>query len=312
MVMYKGCITDIHGLKAGQITDSRAMTGCTVILCEDGAVGGIEVRGGAPGTRETDLLKPGNLVEEIHAVVLSGGSAFGLDAACGVMRYLEEQGYGYESAGFRIPIVCAAVLFDLATGDGHVRPDADMGYRACLTAGSSPLEQGRFGAGAGATVGKALGYEHASPGGIGTASIRLHGGATVSAVMAVNALGDVMDYQSGRVLAGIIDPKHGGFMDSREVIKGPEKHAAASNTIIGVVATDAVINREQANRLASMGQNGLAMCIRPSNTLMDGDTIFAMATCAVEADIHALYAAAQEVTAMASANAVIAAASAEF
>ncbi|MDP2891912.1 MAG: P1 family peptidase [Bacillota bacterium] len=303
--MYSGWITDIEGLKIGHSTNDQAMTGCTVVLCEEGAVGGVEVRGGAPGTRETDLLRAGCLVEKIHAVVLAGGSAFGLDAACGVMHFLEGKGVGFDTAGFKVPIVCAAVLFDLSTGDGRVRPDAAMGYEACFAAKSGPAEQGRVGAGAGATVGKALGPTYAMYGGIGMASISLQCGAKVAAVMAVNALGDVIDYQTGSILAGAIDNTTGKFLDSREILKSScAWKMVGGNTVIGVVATDAKLGSAQANRLAAMGQNGLALSIRPAHTLMDGDTVFALATGRVEADIHAVFAAAQEAAAMAIANAV--------
>ncbi len=308
--MYEGSITDIKGLEAGHATDFRAETGCTVVLCREGAVGGVDVCGGAPGTRETDVLKPGNLVERINAVTLSGGSAFGLDAAGGVMRYLEEQGIGYDTGSYRVPIVSGAVIYDLSTGDGKVRPDSNMGYQACIDAASGNVpKQGRIGAGAGATVGKAYGAENMMYGGVGSASIRLACGATVAALMVVNAMGDIIDYSTGIILAGACDKENKCFLNSFESFKAAIKPAGfpATNTTIGVVATDAVLTKAEANRLAAMGQNGIAWSIRPSHMLFDGDTVFGLSTCRVEADIHAVYAAAQEVTAMAIANAAMAA-----
>jgi L-aminopeptidase/D-esterase-like protein len=269
-----------------------------------GAVAGVDVRGGAPGTRETDLLRPGQLVESVHAVVLAGGSAFGLDAACGVMRYLEENGIGFEVGVARVPIVPAAVIFDLGVGDPAVRPDAEMGYAACRNASDRNNEQGAAGAGCGATVGKMLGPEYAMDSGVGTGSIQLPGGVVVGAVMVVNALGDVFDPVSQAIIAGTKNPG-GGFADSARLIKaGALQGRAGANTTIGVVATNARLDCAQANRLASVAHNGLALSIRPCHTMLDGDTIFALSTGDKEAGFNAVMQAAVEAVSMAVQNAV--------
>jgi L-aminopeptidase/D-esterase-like protein len=270
-------ITDIPGIKVGHWTDLEAATGCSVVLCERGAVGGVDVRGGAPGTRETDLLRPGNSVQEVHAVLLSGGSAFGLEAAGGVMRWCEEHGIGLFFGGRRIPIVPAAILFDLGLGSGEARPDAAAGYAATAAASSAPPAQGSVGAGTGATGGKARGRDHSVKGGIGTASVALAGGMLVAAIVAVNAFGEVFDGRSGRVVAG---PRAdgNGFADSLSLLLSATAEPAEGNTTIGVVATNAALTKEQANRLAGAAHDGLARSIRPLHTSVDGDTIFALAT----------------------------------
>jgi len=288
--MFPGAITDIAGLAVGHATESARPTGCTVVLCEAGATCGVDVRGAAPGTRETDLLRPDNLVEQVHAVLLAGGSAFGLDAAAGVMRWLEERGCGYAVgpvagagpavAPVRVPIVPAAVLFDLWLGDARIRPGADSGYAACMAAHTGTPAQGSFGAGAGATVGKLFGIERAMKGGIGTASLRI-GAVTVGALVAVNAIGDVVDPVSGRVLAGARTSDGRAPLDSvAAILRGelPERALAGMATTIGVVATDAALTKAQANKLATMAHDGLARCIRPVHTMSDGDTLFALAT----------------------------------
>ncbi len=303
--MHKGNITDINGVLAGHATDREGRTGCTVVIFPEGAVAGVDVRGAAPGTRETDLLRPGNMVRHAHAILLTGGSAFGLDAASGVMRWLEEKGIGFETGAARVPIVPAAVLYDLAVGDAKARPDGAMGYAACCAAASEPLEQGPVGAGTGATVGKALGFELSSPGGVGTASIRLASGVTVAAVIAVNALGDVVDYRTNEILAGIRLPG-GGFGSTQDLLvsgSAPGQQPGA-NTTIGVIATDAALTKEQANRLASVAHDGLAWSIRPVHTTMDGDTLFAASYGDKEAEFLSLCAAAVEVVARAVGNAV--------
>jgi L-aminopeptidase/D-esterase-like protein len=285
-----GAITDVAGLKVGHFTDPRRPTGCTVVLAEDGAVGGVDVRGAAPGTRETALLAPGNLVERVHAVLLAGGSAFGLDAATGVVRWLEERGIGHPAGPVRVPIVPAAILFDLNVGDPTVRPDAQAGYRACDAASSQAPAEGSVGAGAGATVGKFWGIERAMKGGVGTASARV-GGITVGAIVAVNALGDVIDPGSGRVLAGARGPSvgaEGGATRERSapigtmasLLRGemPGPLAAGMATTIGVVATDAVLTKAQARNIALMAHDGLARTIDPVHTAFDGDTVFALGT----------------------------------
>jgi L-aminopeptidase/D-esterase-like protein len=276
-----GSITDVSGIRVGHWTDRRAATGCTVVLCPpEGAVGGIDVRGGAPGTRETDLLRPGTLVERVHAIVLAGGSAYGLDAASGVMRYLEEQGVGVEYGGTRVPIVPAAILFDLGVGRGDVRPTADSGHRAARAAKAGSIEEGSAGAATGATVAGAAGRELMLKGGVGTASERGPDGIIVGAIAAVNAAGDIIDPESGRRIAGPRGDKPGRMLDGWKIIasgKTPE-HEHGANTTLAVVATNAVLSVGQANRLASVAHDGFARAIRPSHTMVDGDIVFALAT----------------------------------
>ena len=283
-------ITDVPGIKVGHAQDEEALTGCTVILCEAGAVGGVDQRGGAPGTRETDLLHPMHLVEKVHAVVLTGGSAFGLDAASGVVRFLEEQGVGFDAGVARVPIVPAAVLFDLDVGRADVRPDAAMGYQACMNAGSGPLAEGNVGAGMGARVGNVLGIGQAMKGGVGTAAMEIAAGLIVGAIVAVNAFGDVVDPDSGRIVAGARSPQ-GGMADTLSVLRAlcgqMSGGFARGNTVIGAVATNARLTKEGANKVAQMAHDGLARAIRPAHTLFDGDTIFCLATGETEADTSA-------------------------
>jgi L-aminopeptidase/D-esterase-like protein len=304
---YSGSITDIPGLLAGHYTDQTARTGCTVVIAPTGAVGGVDVRGAAPGTRETDLLKPGNLVEKVNAIILCGGSAYGLAAADGVMHWCEEQGYGLDVGVAKVPIVSAAVLFDLGVGTPHVRPDAKAGYAACQAAGSDPLAQGRIGAGTGCTVGKALGGSYAMPGGLGTASIRLPSGVTVAAVMAVNALGDVFDHHSGIEIAGARN-EEGVWLDLMGRLTGgqPSQSLVGVNTTIGIVATDAALDKAQVNRLATVAHDGYALTIRPVHTMNDGDALFALSLGDKKEDMTVLCAAAVEVVARAIVNAAVA------
>jgi len=313
-------ITDIPGIRAGHAQNTDALTGCTVILCEGGAVGGIDQRGGAPGTRETDALHPMHLVEHVHAVVLAGGSAFGLDAATGVVRYLEERGVGFDVRVAKVPIVPAAILFDLGIGSAKVRPDADMGYQACLNASADPPAEGNVGAGTGATVGKILGVGQAMKSGIGTASIEIGGGVIVGAIAAVNSFGDVIDPATGRIIAGartlhtgpIRVGAVGYFAGTMEVMKGLVGRtilgfASREATVIGVVATNAQLTKEQVNKVAQMAQDGLARAVRPAHTMLDGDTIFALATGEKKADVNIVGAFAAEATAQAIVRAVRAA-----
>ncbi len=260
-------ITDIPGIRVGHDTQLEAGTGCTVILCDRAAVAGVDVRGGAPATRETDLLRPMHMVERVHAVLLTGGSAFGLDAASGVMRYLEEQQIGLDVGVARVPIVPAAALFDLAIGSATIRPDAAAGYRACQQATAEAVGQGTIGAGTGATVGKTAGPLFITKGGIGSASTQLADGTRVGAIVAVNAFGDVIDPQTQQVLAGKQKPSEPPTLPS----------SPFSNTTIAVVATDAALSKEEVNKMAQMAHNGLALAIRPAHTLFDGDTVFALA-----------------------------------
>ena len=288
-----GSLTDVQGMKVGHFTHNRRPTGCTVVLCEEGAVAGVDVRGGAPGTRETDLLNSVNTVSQVHALVLSGGSAFGLAAADGVMRYLEEKGIGYRVGRVRVPIVPAAILFDLLIGDSTIRPTAESGYKACKAARGGPrakLEQGNVGAGAGATVGKLLGRERAMKGGLGTASLRLPGGLVVAALVAVNAVGDIFDYRRGKLLAGARTADGKRLADVMAVLrkgklrKGelpsfkPSFWKQKQNTTIGVVATNGALSKAEANKVAQMAHDGLARAIQPVHTPADGDTLFAVAT----------------------------------
>ena len=304
--MYNGTITDIAGIEVGHAQDLKGKTGCTVVICREGAIAGVDVRGAAPGTRETDLMRPGNLVEKVHAILLTGGSAFGLAAADGVMKYLEEEGIGFDTGSLKVPIVAAAVLYDLGYGSATARPDANMGYQACLNAGSSNILQGSVGAGTGATVGKLFGMKSSMKGGIGTASISLPGGIVVGAIVAVNAFGDVVDPRTGKIIAGAVSPETGEFINTVDFIisSGKSYGFAGTNTTIGVVATNAILNKEQANRLAMMGHDGLAQAIRPVHTMMDGDTLFCLSTGKIKGDMTAIGCAAVEVVARAVVNAV--------
>ena len=279
--MTPTAITDVQGIEVGHYTDTEAATGCTVVMCRDGAVAAADVRGGAPGSRETDLLRPGNLVERAHAVLLAGGSAYGLEAAGGVMRYLEERGIGFRMASHVVPIVPAAILYDLNLGDPSVRPGPREGHRACLSCSGGPVDEGSVGAGTGATVAKLQGMSRAVKGGLGTASMRLPGGAVVGALVAVNAYGGVVDHASGRVVAGPRRDGGPGFLHPVDaLLASPAGGAvdAGANTTIGVVATDLPLTVEQAQYVARVSHDGLALTIRPCHTMADGDTMFALAS----------------------------------
>jgi L-aminopeptidase/D-esterase-like protein len=316
-MQLRNAITDVPGIRVGHADDAQALTGCTVVLCEGGAVGGVDQRGGAPGTRETDLLRPMHLVQKVHAVLLAGGSAFGLDAAAGVMRYLEEHNIGFDAQVARVPIVPAAILFDLAVGDPKVRPDAAMGYRACEQATDEPPAEGNTGAGMGASIGKVLGMGGAMKAGLGTASVDLGGGCVVGAIVAVNAFGDVVDPGSGRILAGARPAKlgpvkvggQGQFADTLAVMrsfvgKTALRFASQANTVIGVVATNAGLTKDEANKVAQMAHDGLARAVRPAHTLFDGDTLFALSTGEKNVDVNIVGAFAAEVVAQAIVRAV--------
>lgn len=280
--------SEIEGIRVGHAQSLDSATGCSVIICEAGATVGVDVRGGAPGTRETDLLNPVNLVQKIHAVMLAGGSAFGLDAAAGVMQYLEERGIGFDVQVTRVPIVCGAVLFDLTIGDWRVRPDKDMGYRACVNAGSSgPCIQGSIGAGTGATVGKILGMDRAMKSGLGCYALQA-GDLKVGALVAVNCLGDILDPLSGEKLAGLLNADRQTLGDTEEIMIrtcSGEKNLFAGNTTIGIVATNADFTKAEATKLASMAQNGYARTMRPAHSMYDGDAIFAMSIGGIKADL---------------------------
>ena len=316
----RNAITDIPGIHVGHAQNEEALTGCTVILCEKGAVGGVDQRGGAPGTREVDALRPMHLVTKVHGVTLAGGSAFGLEAATGVMRYLEEKGVGFDTHIAKVPIVPAAILFDLGIGKANIRPDAAMGYLACQNASSQPPAEGNIGAGTGATVGKILGLGQCMKSGIGTVSLEIGAGVIVGAIVAVNAFGDVIDPSTGQIIAGArskdVGPLHFGapgyFADTLQVMQTLIGRTALGfgsrgNTVIGVVATNARLDKEAANKVAQMAHDGLARTVRPAHTMLDGDTIFALATGEHAADVNIVGAFAAEVFAQAILRAVRAA-----
>jgi L-aminopeptidase/D-esterase-like protein len=308
---YAGAITDVAGIEVGHYTETRRPTGCSVVLARAGAIAGVDVRGAAPGTRETDLLAPANLVQQAHAVLLSGGSAWGLDAAGGVMRWLEENKLGLQTGFGLVPIVPGAVLFDLGVGDARIRPDAAAGYQACAAASAQAPAQGNVGAGTGATVGKLLGLARAMKGGIGTASVAA-GGFTVGALIACNAVGDVFDPATGHLLAGARSEDGRRIAGTRDALlsgQSAQRLLPGTNTTIGVVATDAVLTKPQAQRLAQVAHDGLARAINPVHTMLDGDTLFALGTgrSGREADMLLLATLAAEATARAVVNAVCAA-----
>ena len=306
---HNSSLTRLQGVLVGHHSLSDRPTGCTVVICPNGTVAGVDVRGAAPGTRETDLLAPHNTVPHVHAVLLAGGSAFGLDAASGVMKWLEEHGHGLPVGPVRVPIVPAAVIFDLGVGDPRIRPDLLSGWTACSEASSAPVRLGNVGAGSGATVGKVFGPHLAMKGGVGSAALTV-AGVTVAALVVVNALGDVVDPKNGRILAGARTTSSGLALQDTvsSLLQGVSTGAlsAGENTTIGVIATDAVLTKSQAYRLAQMGHNGLAQTIRPVHTPWDGDTLFALGTgkSGLPADMMLLSTLATEVTALAVLSAV--------
>jgi L-aminopeptidase/D-esterase-like protein len=300
-------LTAVDGIKVGHFTLSERPTGCTVVLAEGGAVAGVDVRGGAPGTRETDLLSPINSVEQVHAIVLAGGSAFGLDAASGVVRWLDEHQIGFDVGVARVPIVPAAILFDLRVGDPRIRPTADCGYRAAASATNQPVEEGNVGAGAGATVGHARGAERAMKSGIGSAAIAMKDGLIVAALAAVNPYGDVIDPATGQVVAGVRKDDGQSLADVRTLMReGTVSGRPGENTTLVVVATNARLTKTQATKVAQMAQDGIARAIWPVHTPVDGDTAFALATgtLAQPADLLRVGALAADVTADAIVRAV--------
>lgn len=297
-------ILDVKGIKVGQVEDKEGLTGCTVIICEDGGVCGVDVRGSAPGTRETDLLDPINMVQKVHAIVLSGGSAFGLESTCGVSRYLEEKRIGFDVGVAKVPIVTGAVLFDLGVGDPKCRPNIEMGYKACQIANNIELKQGNYGAGCGATVGKIRGSEFCTKGGIGSYSIKLDNGLVVSAIIAVNAFGDV--YENGQVIAGVLNDDKTDFLNTYDLMKkGVNKGGFnIDNTTIGAVITNAKLSKAECKKISQMAHNGFAKSIFPIHTPHDGDTIFTLATGEVETDITLLGSIASEVVEKSVINAI--------
>lgn len=287
--MFEIKVTEIEGLRLGHGHNKEGATGCTVIICDEGATGGVDVRGGAPGTRETDLLNPMEMVDKIHAVVLSGGSAFGLDASSGVMQYLEEHNIGFDVGVTKVPIVCQAVLFDLVCGNSRVRPDKKMGYDACVHAENYSEDlNGNIGCGMGATVGKFFGPKNSMKGGFGSYCLQV-GNLKVGAVVGVNCLGDVIDPSTGKIIAGALKEDLSGFIDTEETMIGnynKENDTFKGNTTIGIIVTNAKLTKAQGNKIASMAHNGFGRTMRPAHTMFDGDTIFTMATNKVEADIN--------------------------
>ncbi len=307
----------VPGFRIGHAQNFDAMTGCTVIIAEGGAVAGVDQRGGSPGTRETDLLRPMHMVEKVNAVLLTGGSAFGLNAASGVMQYLEERKLGFNTGVARVPIVPAAVLFDLAIGDPKVRPGHEMGYQACLNASAGSVEQGNAGAGCGATVGKVFGMAGAMKSGIGYSALEMSAGVFVGAVVAVNTFGDVVDYHTGEIIAGARPVKKAGitlggkesFANTLDVMrtmagKAIMKFVTSQNTTIGAILTNARLTKEEANKVAQMAQNGLALALRPAHTMLDGDTLFTMASGKKATDVNIVGSFAPLVVAQAIMNAI--------
>ena len=301
--MYNN-ILDVKGIKVGQAQDFEGLTGCTVVICEDGATCGVDVRGGGPGTRETDLLDPINMIQKVHAVILTGGSAFGLESTCGVSKYLEERNIGFDVGVAKVPIVVGAVLFDLGVGDSKCRPNIEMGYNACENSSDKELKQGNYGAGCGATVGKIKGSEFAMKGGIGSYSIKLDNGLVVSALIAVNAFGDV--YEDGKVIAGVLNNDKTKTLSSYELMKNGFNKGGFSidNTTIGVVVTNAKLDKAGCKKVSQMAHNGYAKSIFPIHTPHDGDTIFTMATGEVESDIALIGSLATEVVEKSVINAI--------
>jgi L-aminopeptidase/D-esterase-like protein len=293
-------LTDIAGIRVGHVSDFQAITGCTAILCESGGVGGVDIRGSASGTEETPTLDPLHVDPVVHGILLAGGSAFGLEAASGVRRYLERRGAGVTTPAAKVPIVPAAILYDLAIGSAHIRPTAAMGEAAANAASTDPVQEGSVGAGTGATVGKALGMRQAMKGGLGSFTVTLPGGILVASLVVVNAVGDVRDPATGRIVAGARKaPESREFANAEEVLKQrPPAPFVRANTTLGVVATNARLSKVEATKFAQFGSLGMARAIYPVNTTNDGDTTFALSMGDLRADINALgIAAAEAVTA---------------
>lgn len=297
-------LTDVPGLLVGHATDAMALTGCTVVLCGTDAVGGVDVRGSATGSIELDTLRPGHIAPNVHAIVLSGGSAFGLETTCGVRNLLEKRGIGYNAGVTHVPIVPGAILFDLGIGRPDVRPNREMGEKAALAANSGPVAEGNAGAGAGATIGKILGMRNAMKSGLGTASVMLGNGAIVAAMVAVNAVGDVIDPQTGKIIAGARVSASSAFADSAAIMRHGPNPGRGGNTVIGIVATNARLDRIETNKLAALGSLGIARTISPINTMNDGDITFAISLGKETATVDQVGVAAAEAMAMAVLRAV--------
>lgn len=306
--MYSGYLTDVKGIKVGHQQSEKGMTGVTVLICEEGATGGVDVRGSAPGTRETDLFQPEKMVDKVHAVVLAGGSAFGLDAASGVMNYLEDKGIGFDVGITKVPIVSSAVIFDLDIGDYKIRPDFDMGHQAATNASTTSDLQGNVGCGTGATIGKILGPAQAMKGGLGSATVKV-GDLVVSAMVAVNSFGDIYDPTNNKQMAGVYDYKQQKLLNTNVLMKQMSEEIGFNlkNTTIGVIATNATLTKAQANKVSQMAHNGFARTIDPVHTMVDGDTIFTMATNKLEADINLIGTLAAEAMGKAVVNGILSA-----
>lgn len=276
--MKKISVSDIEGFRIGHAQNFEAATGCTVILCEQGGAAGLEVRGGGPASRETELLKPLAAAEKIHAILLSGGSAFGLDAAGGVVRYLYQNGVGFDTGVAKVPLVCASCIYDLQIGASDVWPDAEMGYTACVNSENIDMIDGDIGVGTGATVGKLLGPLHMMKAGVGSYALQI-GDFKIGAIVVVNAVGDIFDPDGGKQLAGLLNSDRTGIISTENCLysmKQPLQECLAQNTTLGVVIMNAAFNKPQMNKIASMANNGLARTIRPLNTSMDGDAMYAI------------------------------------
>lgn len=308
--MLKNYLTDIPGIRVGHTQNDEALTGTTVILCEAGATAGVDVRGGAPGTRETDLLKSENLVEKVHAIVLSGGSAFGLDSASGVVHFLDEKNIGLDVGVCKVPIVPAAVIYDLEMGDYKVRPDFNMGYQACINASSGECSRGSVGAGIGASIGKILGPDYCMKGGLGSYTLQC-GELLVSALVVVNAAGDVFNFETGEMLAGVYDRKSKKLLSTMDILKNKYdfKELGGKNTTIGVIATNAKLSKSQANKVAQMAHDAYGKSINPVHTMNDGDTIFVISTGEIESNVTVVGSIAVEAMARGISDAVMSATS---
>ncbi len=304
--MYEGYLTDVEGIKVGHEVNLDGMTGTTVIICEEGATGGVDVRGSAPGTRETDLFKAEKMVDQVHSVVLSGGSAFGLEAASGVMQYLEDNNIGLDVGVTRVPIVASAVIFDLNIGDFRIRPNFNMGYMAAKSANTRERKQGNVGCGLGATVGKILGPNSAMKSGLGSASIKV-GDLVVSALVSTNAFGDVYNYEDNEQMAGVYDYERKEMLNTIDIMRfqGGNMDFGPTNTTIGIVCTNGILTKPEANKIAQMAHNGFAKSINPIHTMLDGDTIFTMATNKVKSDVNLIGTMAAEVMSRAISNSIV-------
>lgn len=303
--MYPGYITDVEGLKVGHEQSEEGMTGCTVIICEEGATGGVDVRGSAPGTRETDLFKSEKMVNKVHGVVLSGGSAFGLEAASGVMKYLEEENIGLDVGITKVPIVASAVIFDLNIGNHKIRPDLNMGFLAGKNSKVEENRQGNIGCGMGATIGKILGPQNAMKSGLGSATIRV-GDLVVSAIVVVNSFGDIYNFMDNKQMAGVYDYENEELLNTIDIMKSYGKALSfkPTNTTIGIIGTNAILTKAEANKIAEMAHNGFARSINPIHTMMDGDTIFTMGTNKIKSDINLIGTLAAEVMSKAIVNGI--------